>query len=183
MRQSTPYALLAACILALTPAAAGAQESFVRVAVSPQTDTAFLARADTSAIRDLHMLLRDKQRWSGGPADVAPLARFFAEDAMLLGRFGEIYRGRQEILQFFERMLGFGEIQNMRLTLGAKEGLIYVTGRYRHLIHRPDGRGRFYEDLGSYAWIWEIQADGQWRIQSMMMIPEPNPGSPANPYQ
>jgi hypothetical protein len=31
--------------------------------------------------------------------------------------------------------------------------------------------------------MWERQRDGQWRIQSMMMIPEPNPGSPANPYQ
>ncbi|HEY7769168.1 YybH family protein [Longimicrobium sp.] len=175
--------LIAAAVLALAPARAAAQESFVHVAVSPNADTAFLARADTSAVHALHMVLRDRQRWGKPDADVSSLAPFFAEDALLLGRFGEIYRGRDEILRFFQRMLGFGEIQNMRLTLGAKDGLIYVTGRYRHLIHRADGRGRFYEDLGSYAWVWERQRDGQWRIQSMMMIPEPNPGSPANPYQ
>jgi ketosteroid isomerase-like protein len=177
------YAYAAACLLALAPLGARAQESFVRVAVSPNADTTLLARTDTSAIHDLHTILRDKRRWGTPDPDVTSLAHFFAEDAVLLGRFGEIARGRGEILQWLQRMLGFGEVDNMRLTLGASGGIIYVTGRYRHLIHRADGRGRFYEDLGSYAWMWERQKDGRWRIQSMLMIPEPNPGSPANPYQ
>lgn len=182
-RSPSLFALLCACLTALAPSRAAAQESFVHVAVSPNADTALLARTDTAAIHDLHTLLRDKKRWGSPEPDVSALAPYFAEDALLLGRFGEIFRGREEILAWFRRMLGFGEIDNMRLTLGASGGIIYVTGRYRHLIHRADGRGRFYEDLGSYAWVWERQADGRWRIQSMMMVPEPNPGSPANPYQ
>jgi len=175
------YAYAAAFALALAPAGGAAQESFVHVAVSP--NAALPAGTDTSAVHELHMLLRDKRRWGTPDPDVAALGAYFAEDAVLLGRFGEIFRGRGEILQWLRRMLGFGEIDNMRLTLGASGGILYVTGRYRHLVHRPDGRGRFYEDLGSYAWMWERQKDGRWRIQSMMMVPEPNPGSAANPYQ
>ncbi|HEX8670701.1 MAG TPA: nuclear transport factor 2 family protein [Longimicrobium sp.] len=169
-----------ACVLAAAPARA--QESYVRVAVSPNTDATAVA-GDSTAIHDFHMILRDRQRWGKPGPDVSGLAQYIAEDAVLLARFGEIFRGRQEILAWFQRMLGFGQIDNMRLTAGASRGMFYVTGRYRHLIHRPDGRGRFMEDLGSYAWVWERQKDGVWRIQSMMMVPEPNPGSPANPYQ
>lgn len=169
-----------ACVLAATPAMA--QESFVNVAVSPNTDATVVA-ADSAAIHDFHMMLRERARWGKPGPDVSALAPYIAEDAVLLARFGEIFRGRQEILAWFQRMLGFGEISNMRLTAGASGGMFYVTGRYRHMIHRADGRGRFMEDLGSYAHVWERQKDGKWRIQSMMMVPEPNPGSPANPYQ
>jgi ketosteroid isomerase-like protein len=176
------YVYAAALALVLAPAGGRAQESYVGVAVSPNADTALLARGDTSAIHELHMALRDKRRWGAPDPDVSSLAPYFADDVVLLARFGEIFRGRDEVLQWLQRMLGFGEVDNMRLTLGASGGIIYVTGRYRHLVHRPDGRGRFYEDLGSYAWMWERQKDGRWRIQTMMMVPEPNPGSAANPY-
>lgn len=175
-------ALAVACLLALAPDAR-AQESFVSVAISPNADTALLATADTSSIRELHMILRDRTRWGTPDPDVSALGKYFAEDAVLLGRFGEIFRGREEIVAWLRRMLGFGHVDNMRLTLGASGGVIYVTGRYRHLIQRPDGRGRFYEDLGTYALMWERQRDGAWRIQSAIIVPEPNPGSPANPYQ
>jgi|GEM_PF-5492309 len=170
-------------LLALAPSRGAAQESFVGVAVSPNVDRTVLTPADTVAIHAMHMILRDRTRWGSPDPDVSVLAPFFAEDAVMLGRFGEIFRGRQEILAWMQRMLGFGHVDNMRLTLGASGGIIYVTGRYRHLIRRPDGRGRLYEDLGSYALMWERQKDGEWRIQSMMLVPEPNPGSPANPYQ
>lgn len=170
-------------VLALAPSRGEAQDSFVGVTVSPNVDRTSLTGADTAAIHALHTILRDRKRWGSPDPDVSDLAPFFAEDAVLLGRFGEIFRGRQEILAWMQRMLGFGHVDNMRLTLGASRGIIYVTGRYRHLIRRADGRGRFYEDLGSYALMWERQKDGKWRVQSMMLVPEPNPGSPANPYQ
>jgi hypothetical protein len=171
--------ILLTCTLA---APAAAQESFVRVAVSPNTDPAAVA-GDSAAIHDFHMLLRDRQRWGKPGPDVSGLGAVHRGGRGDAGALRRDLSGRQEILAWFQRMLGFGQIDNMRLTAGASGGMFYVTGRYRHMIHRADGRGRFMEDLGSYAWVWERQKDGRWRIQSMMMVPEPNPGSPANPYQ
>jgi len=153
----------------------------VPVKVSPNARLA-LAAADTMRLHAFQQILRDRTRWGSPDPDVSELAAYFAEDAIMFARFGEIYRGRAEIVAWLQRMLGFGEIANMRLALGGSDGVVYVMGRYRHLIRRPDGRGRLFEDLGTYTFVWERQRDGVWRIQAATVVPEPNPGSPANPY-
>lgn len=170
------FILLAACVL--TPPAARAQ---MPVTVSPNTDRALLGGPDTVALSAFRALLNDKQRWATPDPDVTPLGAYFADDAILLGRFGEIARGKQEILAWWKQKVSFGEVSFQRIALGASGRIIYVMGRYRHLIRRPDGRGRYMVDLGSYTSIWERQKDGAWRIQSMLVVSEPNPGSPANP--
>lgn len=178
MPRSTTWLFLLLTACALAPAHARAQ---LPVTVSPNADRALLAGPDTAALSAFRAMLSDKQRWATPTPDVAPLGAFFADDAILLGRFGEIARGKPEILEWWRQKVSFGEVSFQRIAAGASGRIIYLMGRYRHLIRQPDGRGRFMVDLGSYTAIWERQSDGVWRIQSMLVVSEPNPGSPANP--
>ncbi|HEX2090848.1 MAG TPA: DUF4440 domain-containing protein [Longimicrobiaceae bacterium] len=169
---------LASCALLLPLTAVEAQDP---VAVSPNLDRALLTGRDTAAMHAFRSLLMDRRRWATTNPDVAPLGPYFAEDAILMGRYGELHRGRAAILGWWRRMVSFGEVTFDRRAIGASGRIIYLMGRYRHLIRKPDGRGRLMVDLGSYTTVWERQADGAWRIQSMLVASEPNPGSPATP--
>jgi len=177
MLWTTRYAAALATLTVLLIAASGSAQQ-PAVSLSPRAEPSVLTERDTAAMHSFPALIGQQGRWGTPSPDVSMVVAHFADSAVQLGRFGAIFRGKDQIHTWWTYMLGFGPISTMRLTLGSAPGLIYETGRYRHLVLRPDGRGRMYEDVGSYAWIWERQPDGAWRLQSAMMIPAPNPGSP-----
>ena len=106
-------------------------------------------------------------------ADAALLSRLFAEDGILLGRNGKIFKGPQQI---FERqkplMEGAGKGVKVTVTtvdLWLNGDTAYETGKYSYKYQE---KGKPVTEEGRYVTIWKRQSDGSWKIIADMGIPK-----------
>ena len=106
-------------------------------------------------------------------ADASLLARLFAEDGILLGRNGKIFKGPQQI---FERqkpvMEGAGKGVKVTVTtvdLWLDGETAYETGKYSYKYQE---KGKPVTEEGRYVTIWKRQSDGSWKIIVDMGIPK-----------
>src|SRR5438477_514548 len=106
-------------------------------------------------------------------ADASLLARLFAEDGILLGRNGKIFKGPQQI---FERqksvMEGAGKGVKVTVTtvdIWLDEETAYETGKYSYNYQE---KGKPLTEEGRYVTIWKRQSDGSWKIIVDMGIPK-----------
>ena len=105
-------------------------------------------------------------------ADASLLARLFAEDGILLGRNGKIFKGPQQI---FERqkpvMEGAGKGVKTTVTtvdLWLDGDTAYETGKYSYKYQE---KGKPVSEEGRYVTIWKRQSDGSWKIIVDMGVP------------
>jgi uncharacterized protein (TIGR02246 family) len=106
-------------------------------------------------------------------ADASLLARLFAEDGVLLGRNGKIFKGPQQI---FERqkavMEGAGKGVKSTVTtvdVWLDGEIAYETGKYSY---KYQGKGKPVSEEGRYVTIWKRQRDGSWKIIMDMGVPK-----------
>ena len=108
-------------------------------------------------------------------ADAALLSRLFAEDGILLGRNGKIFKGPQQI---FERqkpvMEGAGKgvkvmVTTVDLWLDEETETAYETGKYSYKYQE---KGKPVSEEGRYVTIWQRQGDGSWKIIADMGVPK-----------
>ena len=106
-------------------------------------------------------------------ADASLLSRLFAEDGILLGRNGKIFKGPQQI---FERqkpvMEGAGKGVKVTVTtvdLWLDGETAYETGKYSYNYQE---KGKPVTEEGRYVTIWKRQSDGSWKIIVDMGIPK-----------
>lgn len=106
-------------------------------------------------------------------ADASLLSRLFAEDGILLGRNGKIFKGPQQI---FERqkpvMEGAGKGVKVTVTtvdVWLDEETAYETGKYSYNYQE---KGKPVTEEGRYVTIWKRQSDGSWKIIVDMGIPK-----------
>ena len=99
--------------------------------------------------------------------------RLFAEDGILLGRNGKIFKGPQQI---FERqrplMEGAGKGVKVTVTtvdLWLNGDTAYETGKYSYKYQE---KGKPVTEEGRYVTIWKRQSDGSWKIIADMGIPK-----------
>lgn len=106
-------------------------------------------------------------------ADAALLSRLFAEDGILLGRNGKIFKGPQQI---FERqkpvMEGAGKGVKVTVTtvdVWLDGETAYETGKYSYKYQE---KGKPVTEDGRYVTIWKRQSDRSWKIIVDMGIPK-----------
>jgi uncharacterized protein (TIGR02246 family) len=106
-------------------------------------------------------------------ADASMLSRLFAEDGILLGRNGKIFKGPQQI---FERqkpvMEGAGKGVKSTVTtvdLWLDGETAYEMGKYSYKYQE---KGKPVSEEGRYVTIWRRQADSSWKIIVDMGVPK-----------
>ena len=106
-------------------------------------------------------------------ADASLLSRLFAEDGVLLGRNGKIFKGPQQI---FERqkavMEGAGKGVKATVTtvdLWLDGEMAYETGKYSYDYQE---KGKPVNEAGRYVTIWKRQSDSSWKIIMDMGVPK-----------
>jgi uncharacterized protein (TIGR02246 family) len=106
-------------------------------------------------------------------ADASLLSRLFAEDGILLGRNGKIFKGPQQV---FERqkpvMEGAGKGVKVTVTtvdLWLDGETAYETGKYSYKYQE---KGQPVTEEGRYVTIWKRQSDGSWKIIMDMGVPK-----------
>jgi uncharacterized protein (TIGR02246 family) len=106
-------------------------------------------------------------------ADASLIAGLFAEDGVLLGRNGKLFKGPQQILERMKTVLGAAG-KGVKATVTTVDlwldgNTAYETGTYSY---RYQEAGKPVNDEGRYVTIWKKQSDGSWKIASDMGIPE-----------
>ncbi len=106
-------------------------------------------------------------------ADALLLSRLFAEDGILLGRNGKIFKGPQQI---FERqkavMEGAGKGVKSTVTtvdVWLDGETAYETGKYSYKYQE---KGKPVNEEGRYVTVWKRQSDGSWKIIMDMGVPK-----------
>ena len=106
-------------------------------------------------------------------ADAALLSRLFAEDGVLLGRNGKIFKGPQQILERQKPVMeGAGKGVKVTVTtvdLWLDGETAYETGKYSYKYQE---KGKPVTEEGRYVTIWKRQSDGSWKIIADMGIPK-----------
>jgi uncharacterized protein (TIGR02246 family) len=108
--------------------------------------------------------------------DAAAASAVYADDAQLLAPSAELFAGREAIAAFWRAGIeaGIAGVELEELTLEAREGVAWETGRYA-LRLEPTG-GKPVVDRGKYLLVHARQEDGSWRWAVEMFNPETAPG-------
>jgi uncharacterized protein (TIGR02246 family) len=140
---------------------------------SPAPAPAGLADTEKTALRDT------AQRWTQAvlAGDMAAVAAFYLEDAVLLPpHHGEV-AGRAAIESFFREFPPFTAFALEHVDVNGAADLAYVRGRFTLTMQIPEAGPL--EDRGKYLEIWKKQADGSWMIKYDMFSSDiPLPGAP-----
>jgi ketosteroid isomerase-like protein/predicted ester cyclase len=112
---------------------------------------------DRQAIRGvidaaLRIGLRDKR---------AHTLLYYAEGAEVVGSHGEAMRGRNAILQWFERFPPIEQWKLSDIEIDGAGEVAYVRGSY---TMRLAGKAKLPFDSGRYLEVWRKQADGTWKV-------------------
>ena len=106
-------------------------------------------------------------------ADASLIASLFAEDGVLLGRNGKMFKGPKQI---FDRQKGVMESsgKGVKATVTTVDlwldGITaYETGTYSYKFQE---NGKPVNEEGRYVTIWKRQSDGSWKIASDMGVPK-----------
>ncbi len=108
-------------------------------------------------------------------ADASLLSRLFAEDGILLGRNGKIFKGPQQILERQKPVMeGAGKgvkvtVTTVDLWLDEQTKTAYETGKYSYKYQE---KGKPVSEEGRYVTIWQRQGDGSWKIIADMGVPK-----------
>jgi uncharacterized protein (TIGR02246 family) len=106
-------------------------------------------------------------------ADASLLAQLFAQDGVLLGRNGKIFKGPQQILDRQKPVME-GAGKGVKATVTTVDVWLngetaYETGKYSYKYQE---NGKPVIDEGRYVTIWNRQSDGSWKIIVDMGIPK-----------
>ena len=107
-------------------------------------------------------------------ADASLLAQLFAEDGVLLGRNGKVFKGPKQILERFKVVMGSGKGVKATVTtadLWLDGNTAYETGKYTYKLPLQE-EGQSATEEGYYVTIWKRQSDGSWKIIVDMGIPK-----------
>ena len=106
-------------------------------------------------------------------ADASLIASLFAEDGVLLGRNGKMFKGPKQI---FERQKTVMESasKGVKATVTTVDLWLdgttaYETGIYSYKFQE---NGKPVNEEGRYVTIWKRQSDGSWKIASDMGVPK-----------
>jgi uncharacterized protein (TIGR02246 family) len=106
-------------------------------------------------------------------ADASLLAQLFAEDGVLLGRNGKVFKGPQQILERQKPVMeGAGKGVKATVTtvdVWLNGDTAYETGKYSYKFQE---KGKPVIEEGRYVTIWKRQSDGSWKIIVDMGIPK-----------
>ena len=106
-------------------------------------------------------------------ADASLLAQLFAEDGVLLGRSGKIFKGPHQILERQKPVMenaGKGvkaTVTTVDVWLNGE--IAYETGKYSYKYQE---KAKPVIEEGRYVTIWKRQSDGSWKIIVDMGIPK-----------
>ena len=106
-------------------------------------------------------------------ADASLLSRLFAEDGILLGRNGKIFKGPQQILERQKPVME-GAGKGVKVTVTTVDVWLdgetaYETGKYSYKYQE---KGKPVTEEGRYVTIWKRQSDGSWKIIADMGVPK-----------
>jgi uncharacterized protein (TIGR02246 family) len=106
-------------------------------------------------------------------ADASLLAQLFAQDGVLLGRNGKIFKGPQQILERQKPVME-GAGKGVKATVTTVDVWLngetaYETGKYSYKYQE---KGKPVIEEGRYVTIWNRQSDGSWKIIVDMGIPK-----------
>ena len=98
--------------------------------------------------------------------DVAAIAAFYADDAILMPTAEPVVRGKSAITEEWKHILAIPAFQNESMLSGVEvassEDLAYTYGSYRSQLMGEDGK--LATEPGKWLTIWKKQPDGKWRI-------------------
>ena len=106
-------------------------------------------------------------------ADASLIAALFAEDGVLLGRNGKLFKGPKEIFDRQKKVMeaaGKGvkaTVTTVDLWLDGET--VYETGTYSYKFQE---NGKPVNEEGRYVTIWKRQSDGSWKIIMDMGVPK-----------
>ena len=107
--------------------------------------------------------------------DAGAIERVFGEDAVLLFGPELALRGPRTIQErFVTRNLPV--VRDMAVTplkRGVSAGLAYETGSYTLRVEQPNRTP--YTQTGRYTFVWGRQADGSWKVESLIIDADPAP--------
>jgi len=106
-------------------------------------------------------------------ADASLIAALFANDGVLLGRNGKVFKGPEEIFQRQKTVMesaGKGVKSTVTtVDLWLDGDTAYETGTYSYKYQE---KGKPVTEEGRYVTIWKRQADGSWKIIMDMGVPK-----------
>ena len=106
-------------------------------------------------------------------ADAAMISNLFAEEGILLGRNGKMFKGRQQIFERQKTVMGAaGKGVKATVTtvdLWVNGDTAYETGKYSYTFQE---KGQPAIEEGRYVTMWKRQHDGSWKIVMDMGIPK-----------
>ena len=106
-------------------------------------------------------------------ADPSLIAALFANDGVVLGRNGKLFKGPEQILARMKGLMeGAGKGVKATVTtvdLWLDGDTAYETGTYSYSRQE---NGKPVQDEGRYVTIWKRQSDGAWKIASDMGVPK-----------
>jgi len=106
-------------------------------------------------------------------ADASLIASLFANDGVMLGRNGKLFKGPAQILDRMKTVLeGAGKGAKATVTtvdLWLDGETAYETGTY---TYKFQDNGKPVNDEGRYITIWKRQSDGSWKMASDMGVPK-----------
>ena len=106
-------------------------------------------------------------------ADASLIAALFAEDGVLLGRNGKLFKGPKEIFERQKKVMeaaGKGvkaTVTTVDLWLDGETA--YETGKYSYNYQE---KGKPVTEDGRYFTMWKRQSDGSWKIIADMGVPK-----------
>ncbi len=106
-------------------------------------------------------------------ADASLIAALFANDGVLLGRNGKVFKGPEEIFQRQKTVMesaGKGVKSTVTtVDLWLDGDTAYETGTYSYKYQE---KGKPVTEEGRYVTVWKRQADGSWKIIMDMGVPK-----------
>src|SRR5215831_17183309 len=102
-------------------------------------------------------------------ADASLIASLFAEDGVMLGGKGKLFKGPAQVLEHMKRVFeAAGKGVKATVTtvdLWLDGSTAYETGTYSYKSQQD---GKQVNEEGRYVTIWKRQTDGSWKIASDM---------------
>lgn len=130
---------------------------------------------DTALIEARKAIDKGNAQWieAWDKADASLIANLFAEDGVMLGRNGKVFKGPRQI---FDRQKGAMESsgKGVKATVTTVDLWLdgttaYETGTYSYKFQKD---GKPVNEEGRYVTIWKRQSDGSWKIASDMGVPK-----------
>lgn len=148
-------------------------------AVCTQTRTRALADASAKLLAEAKRAIdKGNAQWTEAwrKGDASMIASIFADDGVMLGSGGRIFKGRNQILErqkvAMKSVDPGTKVTVTTIDLWLDGDTVYETGKYKY-EYKTNGKPG--TDEGRYVTIWKRQRDGSWKLFMDMGVPQDMP--------